>query len=122
MRAAHKPVMILELRVFDAWRFRQEQTAHRMTGRGPRGPLFFVRVADVNDAHRSAGWPLLVVVFVMWWEPFLHRGGRPVNIRANSNLYLVNIVDINRNTFHDDYFICAIYAILTTMFFNLRVR
>ncbi|CVI62699.1 hypothetical protein AGR9A_Lc20225 [Agrobacterium salinitolerans str. Hayward 0363] len=43
MRVAHKPATILELRVFDAWRFRQEQTAHRMTGRGPGGPLFFVR-------------------------------------------------------------------------------
>jgi len=42
--AAHKPAMTLELRVFDAWHFRQEQTAHRMTGRGPCGPLFLFRM------------------------------------------------------------------------------
>jgi len=45
-----------------------------------------------------------------------------MNNRATSNLYLVNIANINRNTSHRRLFIKVIYAILTTMFFNLGVR
>ncbi|CUX04351.1 hypothetical protein AGR1B_Lc50340 [Agrobacterium fabacearum S56] len=40
----------------------------------------------------------------------------------SSNLYLINIGNINGNTFCKGLFVRAVYAILTTMFFNLGVR
>jgi hypothetical protein len=34
----------------------------------------------------------------------LRQGGCRVNVRVNSDLYLVNIADINRNTLHGGVF------------------